>query len=495
VSEEDGSPEIEPGLMGVLRRYRRPLSVIGLLWFTGVLGAGIFISGMEPSGGLHVFGSPQFVAGEPAQLRVVLRDLQERQPLALETLDATFSDQSGLDGPTQTLSQPAIPFVQGTLSVPGRSGDWILALAAENPQGPVTAELPITVHPGVETVPLPSPPKPQPPMQPDRGPIKFEIRPMDGVMPGGLPSRLVLSTRTENGPISTTVTLKTTEGRSKKALPTTVTTDAHGRALIPVEPMHPIFTFELSAGESWAVRRVKHTNTQFTMLVPSSNVRSGKVPIVVKSLHGKGTLFADVWDGERWLFSVSKPLIGGTSSLMLPLPTPGPTPRLLWIEVYRDAYLPGEARAGRWVVSSMDPDAGIEWARGALVKAGYAIGTDKTSAGLRIDLGQLARPPHSPMLLADSTETARQSVSALKIHWQGKFTLALSLSGLGFFILILIALVRHQRHLKAQWTLAGGDEDGDGPARERIMMDAGYLFLILAVYLAGLVHLLQTIRW
>jgi len=495
VSEENAPGEVDQGLVGALKRHRRVLSGVGLLWFAGVLGAGIFISGIEPSGGLHVFGSPQFVAGESAQLRVVLRDLQSHGTHPLPTLRATFTDQTGLAGPTQLLSNQAAPFVQGALTAPGRAGQWRLTLDAESPQGPVTAQVPLTVHPRANAGSLPPPSKPRTPMRPDRGPIQFEIRPLDGVMPAGLPSRLVLSTRDATGPISTTVTLKTTEGRSKKALPTAVTTNAHGRAYIPVEPMHPIFTFELTAGESWAVRRVKHTNTQFTMLVPSSRVGGGKLPIVVKTLHGKGTLYADVWDGERWLASSAKPLIGGTGSLTLGLPTPGPTPRLLWVEVYRDAYLPGEARAGRWLVSSDDPDEGIAWARAALTKAGYPVGTDSSPEGLRVDLGQLARPTESPTLLADSTETARQSVTALKTRWQGKFTLALSLSGLLFFILILAALVRHQRQLKTQWRLAGGDEDGDGPGRERIMMDAGYLFLILAVYLAGLVHLLQTIQW
>ncbi len=495
MTEESEPAEIEQGLVGALKRHRRVLSCVGLLWFAGVLGAGIFISGIEPSGGLHVFGSPQFVAGESAQLRVVLRDLQAHGTRPLPTLKATFADQSGLAGPTQVLSNPAGPFVQGTLTAPGRAGQWALTLDAESPQGPVTAQVPITVHPAASSGPPAPPPKPRTPMRPDRGPIQFDIRPLDGVMPGGLSSRLVLSTRDGTGPISATVSLTTTEGRSKIDLPTTVTTNAHGRAYIPVEPMHPIFTFELTAGESWAVRRVKHTNTQFTMLVPSSQVGGGTLPIVVKSLHGKGTLFADVWDGERWLSSSAKPLIGGTGSLTLPLPTPGTTPRLLWVEVYRDAYLPGEARAGRWLVSSDDPARGIAWARAALTKAGYPVGTDTSVEGLRVDLGQMERPTESPALLADSTETARQSVTALKTRWQGKFTLALSLSGLLFFIVILAALVRHQRHLKTQWQLAGGDEDGDGPGRERIMMDAGYLFLILAVYLAGLVHLLQTIQW
>lgn len=495
MSSESTEPTPGRGLTAVVKRHRRLLSAIGLIWFAGVLGAGIFISGIEPSGGLHVFGTPSFVAGESAQLRVVLRDLKEHRPLTIDTLDATFRDQTGRDGLTQTISTPADPFVQGALSVPGRAGQWTLALEAESPQGPVTAELPVTVHPTLTPGAIPPAPKPKTPMRPDRGPIKLDIRPQDGVMPGGLTSRLVLSTRDANGPVSTTVVLDTTEGRSKTPLPTSVTTDMHGRALITVEPMHPIFTFELTAGESWAIRRVKHTNTQFSMMVPTPYVTGEKLPAVVKSLHGKGTLFADVWDGERWVTSTAKPLIGGTSSLRVPLPPPSTTPRLLWVEVYRDAYLPGEARAGRWLVSAEDETAGIAWARKALTDAGYTVGTDTSLAGLRIDLGQLPRPSQSPALLADSTETARHAITTLKIRWQGKFTLALALSGLVFFVFVLIALVRHQRQLKAQWHLAGGDEDGDGATRERIMMDAGYLFLILAVYLAGLVHLLQTIRW
>ena len=487
----------QSGLFGALRRYRRALFIIGLVWFTGVLSAGIFISGIEPYGGLHVFGSARWIAGEPAQMRVALRDLRARRNRPLSTVQVTFEDATGLAGPTQTISEVAGPFTQGSIVAPARPGPWTVILDADAPEGPVTARFSLTVEETVAPASeaWPPPPKPKIPMQPDRGPIRFDIRPLDAVMPAGLPSRLVITTRDANGPVSTPITLKTTEGRSNRPLPKRVTTNAEGVAFVPVEPMHPIFTFELAAAESWAVRRVEHTNTQFTVLTPSSMVGAGALPLVIKSLHGQGTVFADLWDGDRWLASAAKPLISGTCSLTLPLPTPGDSPRLLWVEAYRDAYLPGQARAGRWLVSSADPTVGVAWGRAGLTTAGYPIGADTSPGGLRVDLGQLARPDRAPALLADSTDTARQSVGALKTQWQGKFVLALALSGLLVITILTGVLVRHQRELKTRWTLAGGDEDGEGPGRKRIAVDAGYLFLVLAIYLVGLIHLLQTIQW
>ncbi|MCA9539790.1 MAG: hypothetical protein KC620_12925, partial [Myxococcales bacterium] len=264
-TETERGPE---GLMGALRRHRRLLFAAGLIWFAVMLIGGILLSQVEARSGLHVFGTGQWVAGEPAVVRVVLRELRFARYQPIRDVTVTLVDAEGQPGASQSIGEAAGPFVQGTVRAPRRPGVYQAELRAEGPDGPVSAHFPITVigeSPGFE---WPKPPKQRPPMRPDIGPLSLDIGPADGVLPGGLPGVLTVRARDAEGrPVATAVTLQTTEGRSATPLPETVTTDRNGLAHVPVQPMHPTFTFELSAGESHAVRRFTHTNTQYAIEV------------------------------------------------------------------------------------------------------------------------------------------------------------------------------------------------------------------------------------
>lgn len=543
MAESDAPAEDKPhrtGLMATLARHRMVLLIAGVVWFGLVLGGGIVISSVDARYGLHVFGTGEWVAGEKAVIRAALRDLRfgRYQPMGPMTVQLT--DAEGNPAPEQRLSQPAGAFVQGDLVAPGRPGTWQVRIDAEGPDGPVTARFPITVVAEPPRFTWPDPPKPKHPPKPDTGPLKLDVKPIDHVLPGGLPGTLVVRAADAEGqPLSTEISIETTLGRSAKAIPDSIVTDRHGLASIDVRPMEPVFDFTLKAGaaptdviappaqaipptegeppaepvvtqapdtRTVAYRRVHHTNTQFALAVPEWIVApEGIIEVYFRSLHERYDVFIDLWHGDRWLEAATTRLQAGEGSVKIKLPPLPTDPTLVWVQVLQNTYQPGDARAGRHiVVSRKTPTELVRWVAEQLAAKGYDPATMKAHAAaadgdlrlLRDLLGRLPRPAGEPPLLVDSGIAAKQTVSEMKSVWENRMVMALVGSGVVLFIIMGVLIIGNQRQVQRGWIEAGGAEEGEMlGTRKRLLLDAGYMFLVLALFLVGMIQLLLAIRW
>ena len=67
----------------------------------------------------------------------------------------------------------------------------------------------------------------------------------------------------------------------------------------------------------------------------------------------------------------------------------------------------------------------------------------------------------------------------------------------GVLVIGILAILMwfHRRDLEKRWTLAGGDADGARGSRERIGWEVGYIFMVLALFVIGMIQLLLHIRW
>lgn len=527
---DDDPPPTPPrgGFIRLLTRYRTVLFVAGILWLGAVMGGGIMLSAVDARYGLHVFGAESWVAGEPAAIRAALRDLSFNRYQPLGPLTVRLTDAEGNAAPEQRITDPAGQFVQGAVTAPGRPGTWQVEIDAEGPDGPVTARFPIEVRAAAPAPEIEAPPETKHPPRPDTGPWKLELRPLDGVLPGGLPGALLVRARDAAGaPLSTEVRLDVREGRSTTAIPSAVVTDRHGIATIDVVPIEPMFLVELRAGEAAddsdgtpddsdgtpdgtphdsdatgetvALRRVAHTPTQFSLALPPGLARPGAtLPAHIRSLHRDGVAFIDVWHDDRWLTTSSVELRQNTADARVTLPALPVDPAIVWVQTYRSGYAPGDARAGQWVlVTTKPPLDATRWLADALAARGYGPtpGIDESPRLLRALLGQIPRPPGEPPLLADSGVTAKQTVSEIKTVWRSRLVIGMVGSGVVLFLVLAGLIWSNQRTVQRRWVEAGGDEDGAPGTRKRLLVDAGYMFLVLALFLVGMIQLMLTIRW
>ena len=558
--DENDPPRLEDrgGLLGTLTRYRRILFGAGLVWFLLVMGGGLYLSAVDARYGLHVFGTGTWVEGEPAVLRAALRDVMFNRSQPLGPLTVRLIDAEGVEAPVQRVGGVAGAFVQGRVMAPGRAGTWQVQIDAAGPDGEVTARFPITVLAEIPPDVWPTPPKPRHPARPDTGPLRLDLRPLDGVLPGGLPGVLVVQAADAAGlPLSTVVGLEVQAGQSATPVPSRVVTDRHGLATIDVRPMHPLFQVELTAGApapvdgmagtdgtdgipspapdgtdgtdgipspapdataapdaiptpaastvTRALRHVKPTATQFAIDIPPGPFAPGAtLPIQIRSLHQTGTVFIDLWHADRWLTTTTATLEQGTATARIELPPHPADPTVLWVQAYQNAYLPGDARAGRHFVVTRAPTATAARAIGQRLAAqgfdpptttALAAAADDSPTLLRALLGRLPRPAGEPPLLADSSITARQTVAEIKTVWESRLVIVLITSAVLLFIVLGVVLWSNQRAVQRQWVLAGGDEDGAPGNRRRLWLDAGYMFVVLALFLAAMIQLLLAVRW
>ncbi len=504
------------GLVGALTRHRRLIAVAGGLWLALVIGGGIFTSTLDARVGLHVFGPPGWYAGQAAVVRVGLHDLAFTRFAPLGAVRARFEpghdDGPALAGePTDEvlITGHAGTFVQGTLTPPA-PGPWTLQMVAQTPgAGETTVRVPLTVHAADAPIaPLPKA-KPRTPPRPDVGPLSLDIAPLDHVFPGNLPTALVVLAHAADGsPLQGPVQITVTEGKSAVALPPTVATDRHGLARIALKAMEPRFWFDLSAGEgptaTTAARRLRPTPTQFVLDVPSPRVSPGaEVPFAVTSLHREGPVFVDVWHGARWLAATSVTLEDRRAEGTLTLPAL-PDPAVIWVQAYRTAYLPQKARGGRHLLVSARPAAEANrWLAAQLAAQGIdpawtsrmAQQADGDPLLTRALLGRLDRPERDPPIIADSSDSARQTVATLKRLWQQRFVWALIVSGLVMFIILGLVIRQNTREVQAAWTEAGGGEEALQGTRKGALVDAAYVFAVLGLFLLGLLQLLLRIHW
>lgn len=509
MSELDGLDE-QPqrrGVVGALYRYRKLIGAAALLWFGVLMAAGIFLSQLDARLGLNLFGPTVWVAGEPAAVRVTLRALKFDRIEQLDRAEAVFLDADDEPvAPPEGIFQRVGKLVQGHLTPPA-PGRYTLQITATTQAGPVRVSTPVEVRAAAEPVALqPAKERGVPPYAP-YGPVKLDVMPADQVIPGNLHSDLIVRATTESGaPISgAAVQLTLREGKSGVPFPDTVTTDASGLAEVLILPRHPIVWPELRAPESFATRRMKHTGTQFALDAPKRILAPGQqLPVRVRSLHQSAPIFVDVWHGARWLGTTTATLEDGEARLFVDLPRPAADPALLWVQAYRAAYLPGTARAGAYVlVTQGDKGAAVRWLAQRLVEhgvdmayAGWATreGTAEPRLARHL-LGRPNRPPADPPLLADSTQSARQTVADLKGTWQLRFILTLLGSGLLLFIVLVWLVYANFKDVQRRWKAAGGDVDGALGTRRHVLVEAAYIFFILAIFLLGMIQLVLTIHW
>ena len=497
------------GVLGALYRWRRLLVVLGLSWFTVAIAGGIFLSQIDAREGLHIFGAEIWVADRPSSVRIGLRNLRFGQFLPLGPVRARFRGRDGVVTEEQRLAQPVGDFVQGTLHAPPFAGNWTLLLSAIGPNGPVRAEVPLKIAEAAPTRRLPTPPEPRQPNRLDQGPWRLDIAPLDGVLPGGLPSRLVVAVKDAAGrPVATPIEVKLERGRSVAPLPSRVITGADGLADFAVHPAEKVFWFEMKAGESSTKRKLADTSTQVALELPGPRFDVGAaVPLRIRSLHRSAPLFIDVWDGPRWLTTATATLADGEVTTTLTVPAPDQTPALLWLQVYRNPYLPGDARDGRYlVVGAGSPDAAHRWLTKTLRAAGHAKAeldavTDVASPDpdrlTRYLLGRVPRPERNPPLLADSGDTAREAVAAMRATWQTRLIIALVGGGAVLFAVMALLLGLNYRDVEQRWADSGVDEEAmaSGGTRKHYFVGAVYMFGVIALFVLAVVQLLVTIRW
>ena len=502
----EATPTAPRLLSSIFVKYRKLFFFVGLSWFALLVGGGITLSTLDARSGLHIFGSKVWKAGQSGILRVALKDLTVHRNHPLEWVEVRFVDNDGRPHSDQVLTETVGSFKQGRIEAPTRPGPWRVEIRAQGPNEVHTAEISIDVKTRVSPAFFPAPKKPPPPMQPDVGPLKLDIRPIDGQMAAGLPGHLALLAQDSAGPIATVVDLGLETGRSKPALPKRVGTAANGLAMIPIRPMHPVFTFHLSSGESRAIRQIKHVATQFTLETAQPVVQPGPTAFKVRSLHRNAQVFVDVWWNEYWMDSTGLKLVNGQGELKVTIPNPPEDAHgWIWIQVYKDPYLPQGARGGQlMVVTKGQVQEGFDWGLGKLVNWGYGqnlpmiAGAQKPAYGpktARLLFGLVNHPERNPPLLMDSSITAKQTVAQLKGKWQTRFVGAFVGTGACLFLILGVLLWRNQTQVKKGWAEHGGTETGVAGNRGRFFLDVGYIFLVLAGFLFGIIQLLLSIHW
>lgn len=548
VLEESDEPEApRPGLVGVLTRHRRLLTVVAVIWFGGLMVGGLFLSQLDARLGLNLFGPQVWVAGEPAVVRVALRELRFDRLQPLGAAEAWWVGPAGEVGPI-ALSERAGDLVQGQVTPPA-AGAWTLRVVAVVDGVALQLEAPVVVSAQAPAWVLAPPPKKGPPMRPDRGAVALEIQPTEHVIAANFPGRLTIRAMDAQGaPVAgVPVRLVLREGQTALPLPEQVVTGQHGLVEVPVQVQHPIFWLdaEVPAPEAPAsvapapvapatvaptsmapeapapeapasvapasapaprgsiTRRLKHQPTQFTLVTGTPVAKPGEALAVgLKSLHRTGPVFVDVWQGPRWRGTAVAELANGEARFMLPLPEVGEDPALLWVQAYRSPYLPGTSRGGAYILATKGPaEAAVRHFAGALAAAGHDVAFTRHQAThadgdpvlARYLLSLPPRPEADPPLLTDTSESARQAVASIKGAWQRRFVVGLLISGVLMFAGMLWLLRRNARDVQRRWTEAGGDEQA---ARgTRVFREGIFLFLILAAFLGALIQLVLVIRW
>ena len=155
-------------------------------------------------------------------------------------------------------------------------------------------------------------------------------------------------------------------------------------------------------------------------------------------------------------------------------------------------------------VSEIDRQRTFTWAAREIRRAGYSERMLPTKpmdlpryepAQARLYFGLPAGREQNPPLLLNSSETARRTVAVLKNKWQNRFVIAFMITGFMLFSVLGVLLWRNQREVLEGWAEHGGAETGTSGLRGRFFVDVGYIFLVLAAFLFGIIQLLLSIRW
>ena len=431
-----------------LVRYKWVLFFAALIWFGLLLGGGIVLSTVDARAGLHIFGTKTWVAGETAVLRVGLKDLEYGMRRPLKSVNVQLSRPDGSEGPKYILREQVGKFVQGVVKVPALAGEWRAEFRTKEVDTPFLAEVTVNVLARQAPPPLPQGRFTGKKRGVDTGPVRLDLRPLDGSLPAELPSRFVLTAHSDGNPVAAQVNLEIGRGKSKRPLPRNIEIPKTGFFTIPVQSIRPAWEVNLRSDQSSTSREITPASTQFTIEVPAANIQTGLLKFSVRSIFATGDAFVDLWWGERWLSATGVTLEDGQGEGVIEIPTSLRPGAKVWLRVYRNAYLPGENRGGRHLLIDGPDTAALTTAltremtgRGygprALLEAAAEV-SGEGQEGLRFLLGRLSWPEREPPLLADSGETVIQTVSELKRVWQTRFVWALLLSGVVLFLVILV---------------------------------------------------------
>ncbi|MEE2789677.1 MAG: hypothetical protein VX589_20220 [Myxococcota bacterium] len=498
---------VDRASQGTLRtlfiRHRKGLMVVGLLWFGLVLSGGIFLSTLDARSGLHIFGSTIWRSGETSVLRVSLRDLQLGRSRHLGEVRGVFVNAQGQTHHSFVLKEQVGLYRQGNVAAPNTPGDYQIQLTAMDLDVPMTASFSVLVQantPQPSTLQLIDAPKPNPR---NEGTTTLSLRALDGVLANGLPDSLVLTALPNHGTI-TDVSIKLNVGHSSIPLPQKLELAAGGLARIPIQTAHPFFEFELSAQGSRSFATLKPIATQFTVHATSPVFSADHITLKIRSLHREGPVFIDIWHGDHWITTRAAQLDNYRAEVKLPRPPSDLPAKIVWVRAYKNAYMPGTARGGRhFVVSDTIKDGLLSLEKqfeGTVSGDRTMLSQIMTSTldppgKIRLLLGQLAWPEIEPPLLLDSGRTHLQTVAALKEKWQARFAYTLAGTGLLLIMGLALLVVVHRRELEQRWAEAGGTDDGASASRARIGWEVGYIFLILALFIIGMIQLMLWIRW
>lgn len=485
-----------------MKKAHKALCVLAIIWILALFCFGIFISQIDHLYALQLFGSEQALTGQTFALRLSARDLKYHQTAQIHSATVALWNGDRLISKTP-LQERADVFLQANLNAPAEPGRYRLNVEAKlQNEIELQAEAFLIVHQTPQFSVNAS--EPSHAYVERKGPVLLELYPIEGAVSSGLPSRLLLRATENAKPVETQINIQWLEGRSARPLPTTLQTGKDGLAEWTLDPREPVlkgrFTVEGTEPSS-AEPRILPQATQF-VFEALSPIHHQNLPLRIRSLYQQGIVFIDLFYHNYWIYTTSATLSEGQARVQLPLPAFPENPAPIWVQAYRSAFLPGEARAARHILSSDEANLStLERLIHAYHNAFRDLDVDLPTPQASIErqanflLSLLPAPTNEPPLLCDSSETTRQEVATFQKLWKTRILIALIASTLVLFAFIFIQLRKNTQQTAQAWHEAGGDEDGDPGNRRHGPMLMILFFVLLGLFLFGLLELYLQVLW
>ncbi len=404
----------------------------------------------------------------------------------------------------------------------------------------------------VEAVPKGRQPAASPrPRDEGTGPVLIELL-AEGHQPiDGLRSVFFVQTtdRATGAPVAATVSIKKTKGMTEGNLPSSVKTSKGGLGAFSLAPIgSQEWRLEIAASrpaaqtppdqggaaepapqsapaqEQASVRTVtiKSATTQYAMVLRDPIWSPDEaLEIGVYTLHRSGPLYGDVYLGDRWLHGEVTgigPQGGGFEIKPGALPRPAEGLWLARVQVYGNALQPGEAGDMRTIAlpsmnmsaedtlreilrRAAEVDLHKKRAEALAASDWLAMAEDaELHAQIAFWLSLLPRDLRQPILLKDTQQNERVTLSEDKKASRARITVLLSVSGgLGLLIVLFIVLqnfarVRRESRAMVVDLEADGELDpsiGRDLARNTAVFQLVLIFATIAVFFVAIVILLQ----
>ena len=512
--------------------------------FTLLLGAGLIISQITATHGLIVFGSHPHLwsVHRKVALRIEAHSLPLHQKIKLKSARIYFVSPIGERTSPQVLKQKIGTFLQGTVKLPHRESHWKMIIEAEPESRDLItlyAQLPIDLRSSFPPPPLLELAETPHLAQAKEGDGNLSFFAADQRLSFELNSDLFLVAEHPDGtPWRGTFQLERRQGLSGVPLPSQVKTDQDGLALFTVIPRSP--NLQLNATSLSLINEAAHgqiENTQhidneseetptvaykrlfpmahqFTLYAQSQHIGGGgRVSFKVKSSVRVKQLFFDLWWGDVWIETKVIEVNDNEGYLRIDLPhthLPLTQPHLLWAQVYKNPYLPGDIRGGTYLLyepsskktSSYTKLQLGEWLKNKLIKNKVEpesywpmLSADRlmTSKLLRLGLGRFKRPQTNPQIIIDSGSSAQEMVYQMRAQYQRWFFIAMSV----MYALICSAIGwlmwSHYKSMIAHPLLA--DLYGGQHMRRSTLRWFFFIVVTLLSFFGGMIFLVFTIRW